>query len=242
MPFKPLTSTKTALKSTDPEAKAREASLKPQTLDEIIATTEERIKIIYDDSGSMGSRVLVTDSVTGLIKDNGSRIELASAGTTDYMKNCKPHVTAIEITPLNAETLAMTKNLPLLATNLKAISKSGGTPLFGAMRRMATQHFKSKFTRALIFTDGEAGDSYSEDVPQVLQACLNMKIPIDFIIIGDKLESQLSANEGQLKQMNERSGGTFMICKDGESFRKKMKYFAPMLRHMLPAIASQEER
>jgi hypothetical protein len=241
MAFKPLTSNKTALKAQDkPEDAKVKDTLRPMTKEEIVRSTEERIKIIYDDSGSMDAHV-----DDGTSKDYSSwptRIALAAEGTTDYMKNCKPHSTAIEVSPLNAEVFSMTKNLPVIATKLKALSADGGTPLFGALRRFYTEHETSRFTRGLIFTDGEAGDSYSENVEKILNDLLSMKIPIDFIIIGNKNEVQLNPSETQLKGMAERSGGTFLICKTAADFKKKLKYFAPLLRHMLPAIASADDR
>jgi hypothetical protein len=108
----------------------------------------------------------------------------------------------------------------------------------------------------LIFTDGEATDSHyaglkssnsyylkdSHTRPTLFVELVAMKIPIDLIIIGDSSESHLSADQIKLKSMAESTGGTFLYCKDGKAFKEKMKYFAPMLRHMLPQIASEDSR
>src|SRR5882757_2263419 len=259
MAFKPLTKNKTvsisalAEKKT-PEQEEHERSLNTRSLPDIIKTTDERIHIIFDDSSSMCAIVPGSDpknSAFTAIKpfdkfnydtqsNDLSRIQLAIEGTVDYLKNCKPHITAVEIAPLNEEIIKLSKNLPQVAASLKKIEASGGTPLYEYMGKMVDSHKESKYTRALIFTDGEAYPDW--DRPNLISELEEMKIPIDFIIIGNKLESNLSPEEIKLKDMTIATGGVFMICKDGNSFKEKMKYFAPMLRHMLPAIASKDER
>jgi hypothetical protein len=228
-----------------------------QSLEEIKKTTEERIYIIFDDSGSMDS--LVHNKATSKFE---TCLDLAKDATVDYMKNCKPHVSAVEIAPLNQSLeIPLTKNLPLLSAKLKQIDTKGSTPLFQALGKLVDKQSTSNYTRALIFTDGEATDAtYLSGVmdwddyddpnstrriggrPNLMQEVADMKIPVDLILIGDMLESALSANSKKLKDMAEKSGGVFMICKDGVAFKKNMKYFAPTLRHMLPAIASANSR
>lgn len=43
-----------------------------------------------------------------------------------------------------------------------------------------------------------------------------------------------------MEDISIKTGGQFMLCKDANDFRKKMKYFAPLLRFMLPKIASED--
>lgn len=252
MAFKPLTSKK-------PDALATNEVKQPpsyQSLDEIKKTTEERIYLIFDDSGSMsatvpGSAETGVSSVFNL--GNKSRITLAQEATVDYMKNCKPHVSAVEVAPLNNPAIPLTKNLPVVAAKVQKIEATGGTPLYKAMGKLVDKHKESKFTRALIFTDGEATDSNYltgshswEDRsliggrPTLFAEVAEMNIPIDLILIGDMTEANLSQNTRSIKELCEKSGGTFLICKDGKSFKEKMKYFAPLLRHMLPQIASKD--
>lgn len=255
MAFKPLTKNKSTtdlMEKKTPEQEEHERSLNTRSLPDILKTTDERIHIIFDDSGSMESIVpgsapagLILTKTTNTNKycsadvydQDLSRIQLAIEGTVDYMKNCKPHITAVEIAPLNVELIPLSKNLPNVAAKLKKIEATGGTPLYEHMGKMVDEHKEKKFTRALIFTDGEAYPSYAR--PNIVQELKDMKIPIDFIFIGNKLESNLNENELKIKKMVEETGGVFMICKDGNSFRNNMKYFAPLLRHMLPSIASK---
>jgi hypothetical protein len=228
MAFKPLTSSRSALAETP---KPVENLATPSSPSELIANTEERIYIIYDDSGSMSTEVY--DGAKLL----GSRQTLAAEATIEYMRNCKPRVSAIEIAPLNKETLDITKNLPALAVKLRAVDAAGGTRLFGAVEKLITKHPLYQYTRALIFTDGEATDYPGPDFEARVLA---LGIPIDVILISDYTTlTNLSSSNEQFKRVAEKSGGTFMICKDGKSFKDKMKYFAPLLRHQLPAIASQ---
>jgi hypothetical protein len=260
MAFKPLTKSKPitaedgniAVKTKEQEE--FDKLMASTKLPDIIKTTEERIKIIFDDSGSMETYVegshepgvaLTKNSTNYHIYANPSiydqdkrRIDLAIEGTIDYLKNCKPRVTAVEITPLNVTEIPLTKNLPRVAADLKQIDPTGGTPLYEFMARMVDSHKEKSYTRVLIFTDGEASSSYNR--PNLIQEMMDMKIPIDFIIIGNKLETQLSPDESKLKAMCEKTGGTFLICKDAKSFKNKMKFFAPMLRHQLAAIASDD--
>ena len=210
MAFKPLTknNSSTALTETKtPEQEAHEKSLNARSTTEIIATTEERIQIIFDDSGSMGSKV-----------EDKTCIELAQEATIDYMKNCKPHVSAVEIAPINVELIPLSKNLPQVASDIKKIEATGGTKLYMMLEKLVNTQPIKKFTRALIFTDGQATDHPEENL---INRVLEMKIPIDLIIIGDRIETSLWGEEITLKNMVETSGGVFMICKDGKAFKEK---------------------
>ena len=254
MAFKPLTKNKSnteLMEKKTPEQEEHERSLNTRSLPDILKSTDERIHIIFDDSSSMsavvpgsapaGVALTRTNSylLHGSYDQDLSRIQLAIEGTVDYMKNCKPHITAVEIAPLNETEITLSKNLPAVAASLKKIEASGGTPLYEHMQQMVDNHKTRKYTRALIFTDGEAYPGYGVR-PTLISEMKEMGIPIDFIIIGNKLESNLNPQEQEIKAMCLATGGVFMICKDGRSFKEKMKYFAPLLRHMLPAIASKE--
>ena len=260
MAFKPLTKNKSnteLMEKKTPEQEEHERSLNTRSLPDILKTTDERIHIIFDDSSSM-SAIVPGSAPAGvaLTRNNNihsydrsgtynsydqdlSRIALAIEGTVDYMKNCKPHITAVEIAPLNETEITLSKNLPQVAASLKKIEASGGTPLYEHMQQMVDNHKTRKYTRALIFTDGEVYPGYGVR-STLISEMKEMGIPIDFIIIGNKLEANLNPQEQEIKAMCLATGGVFMICKNGNSFKEKMKYFAPLLRHMLPAIASKE--
>lgn len=264
MAFKPLTSNPKPDALLD-QSQDKKSLPKYESLSEIKNSTEERIYLIFDDSGSMSatvpgsgtdeSKALVQMSSNPYANKSGDkdRITLAQEATVDYMKNCKPHVSAVEIAPLNQQSMALTKNLPNLATQIKKIGADGGTELYHAMGTLVDKHKESKYTRALIFTDGEAADisyvtghSYygteKTERPNLFAEIAEMGIPVDLIIIGDQRENQLSPNSKKLKELIESTGGTFMICRDGKSFKEKLKYFAPLLRHRLAAIASENSR
>lgn len=224
-PFKPLT--KTALATTKPP----EEHIKTfEPLTEIETATTERIRIIFDDSSSMHSSV--TD------EKGASRpcYELAADGTIDYMKSCTPKTTAVTIDFLNQSAIPMTRNLPAIAPDVRAkAGNGGGTPMNEHLNNLVTAQPKFKFTRALIFSDGEFS-LYEQTINNVLE----LGIPIDFILIGDYNANTLSGSHAQMKTVCEKTKGQFLICKDGNAFKAKLKYFAPPLRYMLPQIASKE--
>ncbi len=226
MVYKPLTRNTNALKTKSPEEMKTFG-----TLSELIAGTTERIHIIYDDSGSMSNSIMMPDQTYKTTQ------ELAADATTDYMKNCAPHTTAINIAPLNAEELSLTTNLPLLATKVKKLEPCGGTPLYHALFKLIEKQEKSKFTRALVFTDGcptDEGVLYNH--PNFNEELKALGIPIDFIIISDT--PYLAASQEELEKLAKLTDGVFMVCKDGKAFKEKMKYFAPLLRYMLPSVTS----
>lgn len=233
MAFKPLTSPRTALSNTG-------SDLGPQSPSSIKASTDERIYIIYDDSGSMGAGVYETNPNAQAFNSEqylGTRQSLAAEATQEYLRNCKPLRTAVEIEPLNDSTISLTKNLPLIASKVKTIEASGGTPIHAKLEAFLVQHVVSNFTRALIFTDGEATDQPENELYSRLKAT---GVPIDLIIISD--QTTLSENQEKLKALAESTRGTFLLCKDGKAFKAKMKYFAPLLRHQLAAVASANSR
>lgn len=236
MPFKPLTKTALVKKPADSasEADAAEVAV-PQTPTEIIETTTERIRVIFDDSSSMHERVRADD---GTYKH---AYELAAEGTVDYMKSCTPKKTAVGIDFLNQAELPLTRNLPKLAPEVtERAGNGGGTPLFAHLQKLVVDQPTYKHTRALIFTDGEAGDGWHIDIPKLMGELLELGIPIDLILIGDFDVASLSSQMTSVKTVVEQSKGTFMICKDGAIFKAKLKFFAPPLRYMLTAIASKE--
>lgn len=257
MAFKPLTKNPPSKKEGELSTKTKEQEefdklMNSTKLPDIVKTTEERIYIIFDDSGSMdvkvpqsapaGTQLTKTYNFSKCYDQDKTRLTLAHEATIDYMKNCKPRVTAIEIAPLNQGPIPMTKALPRIATQIKTLTANGNTPLYEAMGKLVDSHKEAQFTRALIFTDGQAGDYeyYSYSRPTLFKEIKELGIPVDLIIIGDVTESGLNPDQRELKNFIESTGGTFLICKDGNAFKEKMKYFAPLLRHMLPAIASKE--
>jgi hypothetical protein len=233
VPFKPLQANKSkdalVKKETELSAEAK-ASLKYQSHDEIVASTTERINIIYDDSGSMSSPV---SDGAGNYK---TCIELAGEATEDFLKNCTPHTTAVEVSPLNAEKLSLTKNLPALAKQVKEIPSSGGTPLYEALEQVVRHQSVDKMTHVVVFTDGQPNGRCPE---YLVSDLIELNIPIDIILIGSYNQNQLSLQHQELKNVADKTKGYFLICKDGKAFKDKLKYFAPTLRFMLPQIASE---
>lgn len=232
MPFKPLTSSKkpeALAKATGPAKDIGE--VKSHELDKV----SERIHIIYDDSGSMDAEV---QDDSGQVKN---KQVLAGEATKDFLKNCTPYTTAVEIAPLNDALIALTTNLPQVSALALKLEPTGGTPLFQALGKAVDTHPEKKFTHIVIFTDGAATDSfYMFGRPTLFKEAKALGIPIDLIIIGDIKPHQLSEDQEKFKELAESTSGTFLICKDGKAFREKMKYFAPTLRYMLPQIASKE--
>jgi Mg-chelatase subunit ChlD len=206
------------------------------------ADAKERIRIIFDDSGSMSEQ-----------------IENAKEGVIEFYRNCIPNQTAVAVQMLDAkhpEIEALNTNLIEAATLLKQAAPGlGGTPLFSTS--MAAFALSPKPTRMVIFTDGEAGDSLAseemielEDGPMsayqkrsanvLIARARELSCPIDTVFFGPEQYHEQSI--ALLKYLAERTGGYFLHFDPSKvNFKTAFKYLAPVNRLMLASESVRKE-
>ena len=229
------------------QAKAKAAS--PKAEDGVLMKyvkpeeTKERIRVVFDDSGSMSHQ-----------------IENAKQGVTEYMRNCIPNQTACSIHFLctNTDESLILENLsadlPSQSTALTTIHLNlGGTPLFTRLNEVVNMPLT---TRMVAFTDGSPTDRilpetnmhdyresfldrYKRNADVIISQAIEKKIPIDTVFFG----GEHSENEiGLLKYLSERTGGIFLHFNPAKvNFAKAFKYLAPVHRKMLMSPSFRAE-
>lgn len=202
-------------------------------------TVPNRIGIVLDDSGSMG-----TDGM-----DN------AHKAVKGFTNSCNMTDTSIAVFPLNAKVQTLTCDYDILNAYVCGIGATGGTPIYGTLANLIEQE---SITRAVVFSDGEPTDSSclmgegqdnndfyygSKDPKKAMEviAIYNRKeIPVDTIYIGP------DGNKGyrEMKKLAELTNSTFIHFKDISSLSTGLKYLSPKYRYLLanPEIKAKIER
>lgn len=189
-------------------------------------TVPNRLGLVIDDSGSMGS-------------DGMANAHLA---VKNFTANCNMLDTSIAIYPLNKEAKHLICNYDLVNLFVSSIMATGGTPIYGILDKLITNE---PITRAVLFSDGSPTDSsitreyvdtvFSDSKPkEVAIACINKykdkEIPIDTIFIG---QDEISQGYNEMKKIAELTNGTFIHFKDSTSLSTGLKYLAPKFRALL---------
>jgi hypothetical protein len=192
--------------------------------------SKHRIGIVFDDSGSMGSKV-----------DDKSKIEHAHSAIRNFAASCNPHDTSVAIYPLNKESQILSCNFDLVNLYVSTIGAAGGTPLYTVTTKMLNE---VDITRGVLFSDGEPTDGsgyYSaiEDSDtekervtlkeKMISLAVEKEIPLDCIFIGYDTEKGFSL----MKEIADRTGGIFIHFKDAASLSAGLKYLAPAMRGIL---------
>jgi hypothetical protein len=199
------------------------------------ADCPERNRIVFDDSGSMGSY-----------------IEDAKKGVVEFLKNCTPNQTAVAIHSMNSTEMKLQSDLIQLALDIQTKHfNSGGTPFFNTMK--IALEAKPTLTRLVAFTDGSPTDrlqaeedesairgyyqrDYWHDSADIIikiakNTVADKTIPIDTVFfgsLGNVEEIKL------LKYLSEATGGIFLHFDPARiNFRTAFKYLAPCYRAML---------
>lgn len=197
----------------------------------------ERTRIIFDDSGSMGSQ-----------------LENAKRGVVEYLKNCIPNQTAVAVHFMNTTSwnTELRSDLPQLAQDIKETKlRSGGTPFFNTIKKALEA--TPRATRLVAFTDGaptdrleaeegeEAGiqgywshriDGWKASANVVIKISKSQTpaIPIDCVYFGVDCD-YTKENINLLKYLAESTGGFFMVFDPAKmDFATGMKYLAPVNR------------
>lgn len=174
---------------------------------------ENRIGIVFDDSGSMAGKAIID----------------AKAGVTAFVTACNPNNTGLALYHFGQHQYSLTVDLPAIDLLAQGLSPDYGTPIWHTLDQLINCE---KITRAVLFSDGEPTDGHIKEThsEKILEQYVEKKIPIDTVYIG--LETNARAME-TMKYIAEKTGGIFMFFKDTANFRKNFKYLAPAYRAML---------
>lgn len=204
---------------------------------------KERLRFIFDDSGSMGSG-----------KD--SKMEQAREGSIECLRSCIPNQTSVAIHLLGKEQDLenLNSNLIEVAEKLqKLYLTGGGTPLF--TRTMAALALSPKPTRLVMFTDGSPTDSIVQYDREAKEDFFNQRncdevikrtkelgsIPIDTVFFGP-VSDYTESERKLLKYLADKTGGYFMVFDPAKvNFRTAFKYLAPVNRLMLASESVRKE-
>ena len=191
-------------------------------------TVPNRLGIIFDNSGSMGS-----------IAPSGNRaVDDAKTGVRNFLASCKSLETSVCIYPFQKEGTVLTCDYSVLNIYVAGLDANAGTPLYTTMIKLLNDQ---KITRGVIFSDGEPTDdsrySWEHDKPestkskkeQAIEAAKSKEMPFDTIFIGDKEASGYK----EMKWIAEQTGGIFINFEDSYSLSKNLKYLSPGLRFLL---------
>lgn len=195
---------------------AQETAQKPINPDDFA----NRLGIVFDDSSSMG----------------GTAIELAHQAVETFIKNCNSNDTCLAVYPLNAKPQILSNDFAQIGLYTMALVASGGTPLYTRLTEILS---KEKMTRAIAFSDGGPTDGKTNynffddtgtkaDHESVIKAYVAAKIPIDTVFIGDD-----EHGEEIMKDLANRTGGTYLHFTKPEDMAKGLKYLAPRYRALL---------
>lgn len=184
-------------------------------------TAFEKLRIIFDDSGSMA----------------GNKIKDARDGVVELLKNCTVNQTAVAVHPLeyhNPELQKLTTNLPALSVLVQQILDIGSTPLFKTLAE--AQKLEPVATRYVMFTDGapDMGDE-QEYKESCIQRAIELKTPVDTILIAvDNIYIKQSHEYLLMLEVAERTGGYFMLFdRNKMDFKKGFKYLSAGKRLLL---------
>lgn len=195
----------------------------------------DRIRVVFDDSGSMGGE-----------------IENAKKGVVEFLRNCIPNQTAVAVHFMNTKEWStdLRSNLLELAVDIQESHLSrGGTPFFNTLKHALEA--TPTLTRLIAFTDGLPSDAlaadYGEELdtfygssagPWIASASIIIKIakatgsgiPIDTVYFGNGAEYNKREME-LLKYLSVQTGGYFLHFDPAKvNFATAFKYLAPVNR------------
>jgi hypothetical protein len=202
-----------------------------------------KLRIIFDNSGSMNSHVNNNWSGPTLIQE-------ARRGVVEFLRNCNPLKDAVAVHLLNrysngpwddeedshsskvaslVNNATLTSDLVYLASEIdnEAIRPTGGTPLYESI--LSALESKPRASRLIAFSDGAPNNFNNEDA--AIASAKGMEIPIDTVYFGSAGDTGASV----LKRLAEKTGGIFLVFDPsrGVSFGDAFKYLSPVKRLML---------
>jgi hypothetical protein len=213
------------------------------------AEATNKIRIVFDNSGSMGFPINYGAGMEPKIKQ-------AKKGVVEFLRNCTLNKDAVAVHLLelpyeaNEEDVSsgyyystparrvpqiirdseLTTDLLLLASNVDSdgVYDFGGTPLYECI--IKTLETEPKATRLVAFSDGQpTGDRAKKGV--AISLANRYKIPIDTVYFGAANDSGAAV----MKELAEATGGIYLAFDPakGVSFADSFKYLSPGKRLML---------
>lgn len=186
-------------------------------------TVPNRLGLVIDDSGSMGS----------------DGMENAHKAVQGFTASCNMKDTSIAIYPLNKENKHLVCDYDLVNLYVSSLQATDGTPIYTVLDKLITNE---SITRAVLFSDGSPTDSKilsesenmwnsssSEFAKKVIKLYIDKELPIDTIYIG--IENSTGYNE--MKEIARLTNGTFINFKDSNSLASGLKYLSPKYRALL---------
>jgi Mg-chelatase subunit ChlD len=175
------------------------------------ALAKHRIRIVFDNSGSM----------------SGQKIQDAQIGCEEFLRACTLNQTAVAVHPMTGKALELTADLPKLAASIHGVKIAGETPMFQTMTQ--AQYAEPKATRFIVFSDGAPTDSGKE---QRIAVAVEAKTPIDTVLIWEGGSGVERTDEYELlKEIADKTGGIFLVFdRTKVNFQDAFKYLSPTLR------------
>jgi hypothetical protein len=175
------------------------------------AVAKHRIRIVFDNSGSM----------------SGQKLRDAQIGCEEFLRACTLNETAIAVHPMTGKALALNANLPELAASIHGIMIAGDTPMFQTLTQ--AQYAEPKATRFILFSDGAPTDSGKEER---IAVAVQAKTPIDTVLIWDGGSGvERTSQYALLTEIADRTGGIFLVFdRTKVNFQDAFKYLSPTLR------------
>lgn len=232
------------------KAAAQAAKVKPPDVNEALKRPKdlpkpedcaERMRIIFDDSGSM----------------MGDKIVNAKAGVVEYLRSSTLGSTAVAIHLLNGKSYerwdydlddsssklpaiiadaTISSDLILVASAVAddSLRATGGTPLEKVI--LEALRDTPRATRLIAFSDGQPDSKSSTE--QIIKLAKEYGIPIDTVYLDDENESIWGRSSSAtaisyMQNLAEATGGIFLHFKKGTSFRDGFKYLSAGKRLML---------
>jgi len=204
------------------------------------AECADRIRIVFDDSGSMSGE-----------------IENAKKGVVEFLRNCIPNQTAVAVHFMctTAWNTVLRSDLPALGADVEEANLVlGGTPMFNTMLKAMKE--SPLLTRMVVFTDGSPTDKLDSESDTVIQdywgsgadtwrrsadVIIDLAkrfggekcIPIDTIFFGPATDYTQKQRD-LLKYLSDQTGGFFMVFDPAKvNFKTAFKYLAPVNRLQL---------
>jgi hypothetical protein len=201
------------------------------------ADCPDRIRIVFDDSGSMSGQVTN-----------------AKSGVVEFLRNCIPNQTSVAVHPMCTTTwdTSLRSDLPQLGRDVEECRfYLGGTPFFNTLKKALEA--TPTLTRLVAFTDGSPTDYLRAEQENELDTYWRNKdewhssagiiikiakntgagIPIDTVFFG--VANEWTKRERVLlKYLSDSTGGFFMVFDPTKvNFRTAFKYLAPVNRLQL---------
>ncbi len=210
------------------------------------AECSDRIRIVFDDSGSMSGQ-----------------ITNAKQGVVEFLRNCIPNQTAVAVHFMCTKTwsTALRSDLPLLGSDIEEAQLTlAGTPMFNTMLKAVKE--SPLLTRMVVFTDGSPTDqlnaeeeselqpfwgsdrsTWIESANIIIKLCKQFGgekcIPIDTVFFGGEYAK---AEMDLLRYLSDKTGGFFLHFNPAKvNFKTAFKYLAPVNRLMLSSGIVREE-